>query len=326
MNSNKENIYHLIVAYLAHDISQADLVILTTWRNLSVQNEEEFEQIKFLWEGSQHLHLFKEVNVDDDWQKVKEKLNFDIKIRESSGRKFIFTWRRFAAALVPFAIVLSATFMYLNIPGFGRLASYESNQVIEQIVLPDNTEVTLNKNSQIIFNKNIANQSNRDVTLKGEAFFNVTHNDMPFVVYVGDAQVQVLGTAFNVNLVNEDLYVSVVRGKVSVNVSNQKIELTEGQSVVLKDGELVKESLSFNNALFWKTNKLIFSQATLTEVCEELKKVFKEVEQIKFTGKDNAVKVTTTFEKQSLNEIIDELRIHFNKKITFDGSILTISD
>ncbi len=331
MNSIGENIQQIIVAFLTNDISKEDLSTLNNWRNESFENNEAFEQTKLLWEKTAHLHLFNEVDVNSDWKKVKAQLTTT---RDQSEPKIVavdkpssaFIWRKVAAVLMPVILISSALYLYLNVAGFGRLTAYKTNGTIMEIKLPDHSTVILNKNSEIVYPKNMARASNRHVTISGEAFFTVTHNNTPFIVDAGDAQVKVLGTEFNVKQLQNDLYVSVVKGKVSVETSSQKVELVKGERAIYKQGELVEEDLESFNNLYWKSHKLTFTQASLKEICSELKNTFSEIKELKYTGKDVDVKVTTSFENQSLSEIIQELRIHFDKKIQFDGSILTISD
>ena len=70
------------------------------------------------------------------------------------------------------------------------------NKTIE--VLPDGTTVYLNTNSKIIFPKRFE-KNKREITLKGEAFFEVTKDkNRPFIINVNEAQVEVLGTSFNI--------------------------------------------------------------------------------------------------------------------------------
>jgi ferric-dicitrate binding protein FerR (iron transport regulator) len=330
VNSIGENIQQIIVAFLTNDISKEDLLALNNWRNESFENNEDFEQIKLLWEKTAHLHLFNEVDVNSDWKKVKAQLSAkeqtESKIVSDDAPSLAFIWRRVAAVLIPVILLSSALYLYLNVAGFGRLTAYKTNGTIMEVKLPDHSTVILNKNSEIVYPKNMAQQSNRRVTVSGEAFFNVTHNNTPFIVDAGDAQVKVLGTEFNVKQLQDNLYVSVVKGKVSVETSSQKVELVKGERAIYKEGVLVEEDLNSFNNLYWKSHKLTFTQASIKEICAELKNTFPEIKELKYTGKDEDIKVTTSFENQSLSEIIEELSIHFDKKIQFDGSILTISD
>ena len=60
----------------------------------------------------------------------------------------------------------------------------------------------------------------REITLDGEAYFEVTHNeDKPFVVQTNKCNVEVLGTKFNVEAYSdsEDFCTSLMEGSVRVS-------------------------------------------------------------------------------------------------------------
>lgn len=323
MKQNIENIDVLIVAYLTNDITDDQLLILNQWKNNSVQNHDEFEQFKLTWEKCESLHVFNKIDVGADWQLIEQKLS------KKPVRKLTFTsnlGRKIAAITIPAILLISSGLLYWNVPGFGRLTSFKSGNKIETIELSDNSVVVLNSNSEIIFPKDLDEVSDRNVKLTGEAYFEVTHNNTPFVVSVGEAKVQVLGTRFNVNQYNNDLYVSVFSGKVSVQANSQKVELTKGEQAKLSQGHLVEEDMISMDNPSWNKKELKFNQANLFEICNKLKEAYHEIKKVEINTKDLKTKLTTTFKDQSLTEIIDELQIHFDKKIIFDGSTLTISD
>ncbi len=324
MIKKNENIHRIIVGYLTNDISEEDLLTLNNWRNASVKNQEEFDHVKYLWENSQNLKMFYEVDVVGDLEKVKRSLNLN---HQEKGKKvrLMSSIQKVAAIILPFIILSSIGYFYWNVPGFGRLTAFKTHNKVEQVVLPDSSVVILNKNSKIVYNKSIATQEIRDVYLYGEAFFEVVHNDTRFVVNVKDTKVTVLGTQFNINQLRDKLYVSVVSGKVGVDAFKKHVELTKGERVLVSIGELHEEHLYLND-LYWKSGVLKFEQASLKQICNDLKNAFPEIKKIIISGKEVNTRVTTTFENQSLNEIIEELEIHFNKKITFNDSVLTISD
>ena len=67
-----------------------------------------------------------------------------------------------------------------------------------RIELPDGTNVVLNSASQMSY-LNDFGKKNRCVQLNGEAFFKVAHDESrTFIVQVGELEVKVLGTSFNV--------------------------------------------------------------------------------------------------------------------------------
>src|SRR5699024_5422197 len=91
------------------------------------------------------------------------------------------------------------------------------------ITLSDGTKVTLNADSKIILLE-VVQSNKREITLRGEAFFEVTHNpDRPFIINTGQAVVEVLGTSLDVRSYPDDESVQVVvsDGRVSLSAKRE---------------------------------------------------------------------------------------------------------
>src|SRR5690606_35926115 len=79
------------------------------------------------------------------------------------------------------------------------------------LVLSDGTKVSLNSGSSIKFPVQFLPGQNREVTLTGEAYFEVKKDSVdPFIVHVADLKVRVLGTEFNLSSYPEDKEVTAV--------------------------------------------------------------------------------------------------------------------
>lgn len=141
-------------------------------------------------------------------------------------------------------------------PLFTEISTSDS---IKIFLLPDNSKITLNKNSSLWY---LTNFSERKVELIGEAFFEVTHNEAsPFYVQAKDVSVKVLGTTFNVNTnKKEHAEVTVISGKVKVSGINNRneITLTEGEKgvYVFQKESLKKENVA-KHEYWWKKIKLV---------------------------------------------------------------------
>lgn len=86
-------------------------------------------------------------------------------------------------------------------------------------ILPDGSTVWLNAGSRIRYEPGF-NGPQREVTLQGEAFFDVVQQpSRPFIVHAGDLNIKVLGTAFNVKSYDEDPTVetTLIRGLVQIS-------------------------------------------------------------------------------------------------------------
>lgn len=114
----------------------------------------------------------------------------------------------------------------------------------------------------------------RDVTLvDGEASFDVAHLEKrPFLVAVGERQVRVLGTEFNILNHAGSLAVSVRRGLVSVSGGPEgAVKLARGQQLAKGPGMAAKVTAVQPDAAFaWKSGQLVYDQTPLTKVAADL--------------------------------------------------------
>lgn len=93
-----------------------------------------------------------------------------------------------------------------------------SQPVDQHVTLPDGSVVTLAPGSRISYAK-VFDGAAREVTLSGEAFFQVVRRpEQPFLVYANDLVTKVLGTSFRIQAFDADKQVKVMvkTGKVSV--------------------------------------------------------------------------------------------------------------
>lgn len=96
----------------------------------------------------------------------------------------------------------------------------------EFVELPDHSLVYLNHNSSIKYNEDF---NPRDIALTGEAFFDVTASDSPFIVTTALGEIKVTGTEFNVAADEEVLDVEVEEGSVAIEIKEGKERLARGQ-------------------------------------------------------------------------------------------------
>ncbi|MBE8719257.1 FecR family protein [Sphingobacterium pedocola] len=102
-------------------------------------------------------------------------------------------------------------------------AAPDENKVI---LLADGTKVWVNSSSQLQYPQEFKRGQPREVTLIGEAYFEVEHaENWPFIVHTGDVQTKVLGTKFNVKAYPnmKEIQVSVKTGKVMVSKRNETL-------------------------------------------------------------------------------------------------------
>ena len=156
---------------------------------------------------------------------------------------------RIAAILV---IGLGLFFAYEN----SNVTYYGTDDLIPIIKLPDNSEVAINNNSEIKYQKWFW-KNNRTIDLKGEAYFKVAKGKT-FEVNTNLGKVTVLGTQFNVNAKDNTFEVTCYEGKVKVNYKNQELILTKGMLVTFENDSKKegKTTLSMPN---WASDEIEMS-------------------------------------------------------------------
>lgn len=163
------------------------------------------------------------------------------------------------------------------------------------VTLTDGSRVWLNRNSRL--SVQLDAQSRHVVLAPGsEAAFDVAHDARrPFVVWAGDRQIRVLGTAFDVDRQADTLVVSVSRGVVRVDAADgaQDGRLTAGQQLVHRQGPARSNvhRIAATEAAGWRTGRLSFEGTSLAEVVPELERYFDRplvlgasVAGLRFTG------------------------------------------
>ncbi|ROI02523.1 histidine kinase [Chryseobacterium sp. G0240] len=92
------------------------------------------------------------------------------------------------------------------------------------IILPDKSEVILQKGSKLTVEKSFPSDT-RDVTLEGDALFKVSKSkDHPFIVHGNGYETKVLGTVFKISQSGKLFLVDLYEGKVQVKRDKKSSE------------------------------------------------------------------------------------------------------
>ena len=139
------------------------------------------------------------------------------------------------------------------------------------IDLPDNSKINLNALSSITFNKSDW-KNNRNITLKGEAFFDVEKGSS-FNVNTTTGTVKVLGTEFNVKQRNNFFEVTCYEGLVQVTYKNNKTKIKPGESFLLLNDLVINNKTDYSKPQ-WLSNTSAFKSLPLKEVIAEFERQY----------------------------------------------------
>ncbi|HQX43671.1 MAG: FecR domain-containing protein [Saprospiraceae bacterium] len=198
------------------------------------------------------------------WEKIQAEIPAK---RENSMLRKILPWVAAAACM--------AVLLWVNLKT-NESWTTETTQFaqIKEVSLPDGSQVKLNAGSELNFQASKF-KSDRILTLKGEAFFNVQKGES-FVVKTDLGEVKVLGTSFNVYARGDFMEVSCFTGKVSVkfNKSNTETILTPGQKISNASNSSSTENFVPGESKIWTEGFFYYSDAPLIRVIEELQRQY----------------------------------------------------
>lgn len=277
-------------------------------------------------------------------------------IPETPEREFLLVekpkkqaWRRIAwmTSITVIVIMIGFYFIERNPSGHHiQLAHGGKNTLSEvstrygsksKITLPDGTTVWLNSGSNLFYNNKNFGDADREVTLSGEAFFNVTHDpEHPFIIHAGKINVEVLGTSFDVKNYPDDKTVeaALIKGSIEVTFPNdpdRKVLLKPDEKLtVFNNGKTEMRHLSTSKPEIkneykispltilpedstvvetsWVQNKLAFSSETFTQLAIQMERWY----NIKISFSDSKVqyyRFTGIFEDETLDQALKALQI-----------------
>lgn len=231
---------------------------------------------------------------------------------------------RVAAVFVPLIIVGLIWQYNVKAP---EVVVYTTTTERDTVTLDDGTTVIMNVNSELRYAQS---STKRSVELEGMAYFDVARDEnKPFVIVAGEGEVTVLGTKFTVENIEdrERICVSVNEGKVKLEVGDHSVQLMANDIALwTEDGHIRVDRKESHDNSSWLNDYITLSDASLDDVMDKLLRHYPEIIGVKDESQPDTIRVTTTFDSQSLSSVLDELTIHFGKKIELDNGYLIISN
>ncbi|MEM6362068.1 MAG: FecR domain-containing protein [Bacteroidota bacterium] len=267
-------------------MTKEDFVRLAEKYNRKEATKEESRLVESFYEKLQNKNLspqwsqFQEKEME---QKLLDKINLNIQGNEEKAQKQPLsswgTWRVAASIAVILGLGIGAYQVMEHEPVEVEYAHYvtKRNQRAS-VTLPEGTEVKLNAGSSLSFPNQFA-KDKREVTLIGEAFFDVTKDaSRPFVISSGEITTTVLGTSFNVrSYPEENTDVTVIEGKVKVESEVDCKVLNPGEQALfsLDDKTLMKEKVDVQLYAGWTNPELNFEMVPFETVLERLERWYR---------------------------------------------------
>ena len=262
-------------------------------------------------------------NIDDDYS------DHAVVVVGPRRRRFFNRRNLIAASIIAFAAVTGWVYTTVkSTPPVAHATARETSEISTKngsktnIVLPDGSKVWLNAGSKITYDKVFGEQL-REVTLTGEAYFDVVHNaERPFIIHTRAMDIKVLGTEFNVKSYPDEktTETSLIRGSIEVTLRdkraeriilkpNEKLvvsnEIPEEKRATPKRAKMLKHTPIINLGTLnyfsldstvletsWVNNRLIFEDESFEEIALKMSRWYgvnfhfndEQVKNLRFTG------------------------------------------
>lgn len=325
----------LLAKYLNGECNQDESEQIESWIAESENNRKEFDSLRNMMAKTDLALKRNKFSSFEAWPRV---MNKALKKEEKPKRNYRFSDLYKYAAILVVAFLLGSAALYFGLKAMQAdpIEIASGSTVMTGLVLPDGTQVALNSNSILTYPDEFEGAV-REVTISGEAFFDVTPNPgKPFIIHAGEAVVKVVGTSFNVNAYpgNPKVEVIVASGKVEVSqdqsapsATQEKVLLTPGEKGILTSGKknrIVKQDNSDRNYLAWKTQSLEFNETPLHEVVDKLQQVY-GVEILIQDEELNELVLTARFDQKPVEFILNVIRLTFNLQLTNENNQFILS-
>jgi transmembrane sensor len=272
---NFEQIDELIAKVISGEASATEHAELDIWISQDPANARYMEESRKLFAAIDAAIPSASVDADAAWSKLERKIS------DREGKVIsIFTRRNFFRAAASILIILTFGFLMYRVMYGDESAPLQlaTTQKTSQKLLPDGSKVFMNRNSEVVF---VEKDGERKVQLKGEAYFEVKHNEKrPFIISIGDIMIKDIGTSFNVKALpgTDKVEVLVEEGEVQFYSStNEGLNLVKGEKAIY-DGT----ARTFNrveiqkgeNAVSYKSKVFHFEGTSLSEVLQQVNEVY----------------------------------------------------
>lgn len=263
------------------------------------------------------------------WERIVGEIKPDVKAKEKKSFPGQWIWR--AAVLLIFYGAGFGLFKFL--PESSEQIMLEAGKYTNDIgkvsvfSLPDGSKVWLSTGSTLDYAEDFPR--NRQVTLTGEAFFDVTRNrDFPFAISTGNIITEVLGTSFNLRSYNKSqVELSVYSGRVKFSDRMSGLDsaiLLKGEKVSWTEGDGISEIALFdiNELPGWRQGIISFENAGVEEIQATLQRWYNVTIQIDGNGEN--CHYSGEFTQASLEQILETLSYTLNLTYKINDTHVTI--
>ncbi|MEI9917329.1 MAG: FecR domain-containing protein [Bacteroidota bacterium] len=254
-------------------------------------------------------HEFNEQHADELWKKISAKTTLTQPRRTS--------WIPIAAALAVVALAIAIAWSWNNNTGLAN-----------KLILSDGTIVWLK--DQATLDHSLLSPSDRQVSLKGEALFEVAKDQRhPFVIHCGQYVAKVLGTSFNIKATDSAVELTVLTGKVRISSlsADSSVVVNPNEHIVLRGKTINKtESQPAEVVSITKDTQynMHFEDTSMEEIARRVEGKFDVHIKLEDDDLRNCM-ISADFTDQSLSITLTMIAEALSARYTIDGKQILIS-
>jgi len=306
----------LIGRILAHSASEEEIGLFNKWLSESPDNRDEYERVKRIWDAKKIEHHY-------DLELARSTIALRIDRSGRLTRTIYIYWQKIAAVLI-IPLVAISVYLLLQLNNSEQAGYNTALQTVEcsvgnrsRIILPDGTLVWLNSGSLITFPVSFSNSKTRDVALVGEAYFDVAKDpNHPFMLNMGEACLEVVGTSFNVSNYTEDKKIEVMleSGELKLSAktasgSDDTRTMVPGQlATIIRDTEEITiDETQAEKHVSWTKGHLVFNDDKMSDVVRKLERWY----NVEITVTDEEIyhyQFTATLVNLSIEQVLNLLQ------------------
>lgn len=295
-----------------------------TWLALHPEKKEVVEEAKVLlntpqfkqnhWSPERMRAVQEKIKKSAAEASLSHKATFE----ETKKNKLFLSARMAIAASILLLLGIALSFYFFGAQEQVFSTSYGEMQ---ELKLPDGSEVILNANSTLRFAEDWQKKEQRQVWLEGEAFFKVSKITSPsgnaavkFVVHLDNIDVEVVGTAFNVNHRSGKIEVALDEGMVDLKMTGgERLRMEPGDMIAYtaQTQRLNKYHVNLEKVTAWRNHQMMLDGQPLSDLAILIKNYYGV--DVRFSSEELADrKIKTTLPTDNLELVLETLELMLN--------------
>ncbi len=332
MNQNFQDIEeNLLLQYLHGNADKTDRDKVENWLKADKRNRKHLDQLEALWLKSGKLDPPPlPVDISGAWDRMSDRIDkYEAEQIQSHKKSTGIRYLKYAMGAAAMIILAFGVYGILRIfsPKVKNIEISTTASIIYD-TLPDNSHIMLNRQTKLTYPARFSG-ADREVKLRGEAYFTVTKDpSKPFIVDMGIAKVEVLGTVFNISAYpGRNIQVTVTEGRVKFfrlepgKTDTLSLILEAGMTGMLSPGAMKPEIVEkpIPDRLFWVNHTLEFNGTSLSDVFALVEKYYGVKISVSTADIYNC-RLFASFENDPVNRIMNVIAESFGLKLTIEGN------